>query len=294
MTPMYRIFHPRLGHCLTNRDLQLEKAYHRTRTSLDQSLDLIQSLQEELDAMREELAWSNRLGTLGTMSAIIAHEFNNLLMPIGAYAQLALADPDDAGKTQQALQAASNGVAQVGRLADMILGFAKMSKQDDAAILRLDRVVEQSIACVKPALDQSQVEVVCHGIDHLQPAIQPLALQQVLVNLIHNAERAMRNSKGKRVIYLSAKKNDESFALTVCDTGPGVPKEIRKTLFEPFKTKQTIKSNDSIDSLKNVGTGLGLSICKMLIESAGGTIELITDHEAGQGACFQIKLPFAA
>ena len=294
---------PMQGHSaginVSDRDSQLDAAYQGTRIGLDQALGLIETLQRDLDSMRNELAWSHRLSTLGTMSATLAHEFNNLLTPIGIYAQIALADTNNREKTTRALEAAVKGVAQASRLAEATLGFAGPEEHAEGeTAANLIDVVEQALACVGPRLDQSHVTVERGGITAHTLAIKPLALQQVLVNLMSNAERAMRAVGGKRRIWLRSKEQGESLVIAVQDSGPGVAEAIRKTLFEPFITQQPFESDDLSDRLDNSsgnsGTGLGLNICRTLIESAGGTIQLAQQRGgAGRGACFEIRLAIA-
>lgn len=312
---------------MKDRDTQLEAAYRGTQQGLDQALELIETLQRDLDSMRQELAWSHRLSTLGTLAATLAHEYNNLLTPVGIYAQLALADPDDPEKTRRALEAAVKGVEQASRLAEATLGFAGPSGQGGqggeagqrgVGSSSLASVAEQALACVGPRLRQSRVELEIK-LEDTELAIEPLALQQVLINLLSNAEKAMRTTGGRRAIQLGSKRRGDQAVIVVQDTGPGVPAEIRGRLFEPFVTHralntsvfgspsgsggdaddQRLKQRDTNTHRRTTGnhcettgpqagtshggTGLGLSICKRLVESAGGMIRLAGDAASQSG-----------
>lgn len=268
--------------------------------TLDQTLQLVDGLQGELDELRNQLAWSQRLSTIGTLAATLAHEINNLLTPVGIYAQLALKDPENKIKTQKALEAAVRGTEQARTLASAALGFAGPEGEDEQSSCDLGDVVDQAITCVRPALERSETLIELE-IEQAHPLISALSLQQVLINLISNAERAMRNSAGRRQILIRSQRQGDELLLTIRDTGPGIPDAIRQSLFEPFITDRSFdtgvcNASNSDKTRKQDGTGLGLSICKSLVESAGGQIKLAqpgdpTDQDSSVGACFMIRLP---
>jgi C4-dicarboxylate-specific signal transduction histidine kinase len=106
-------------------------------------------------------------------------------------------------------------------------------------------------------------------------------LQQVVINLVTNAEHAVRG-RPAAVILLATEARDDWVRLTVEDSGPGVPPEIRGRVFDPFFTT---KSPDE-------GSGLGLSICQRVVAEVGGKIWL-EDSEALGGAKFVVELPAA-
>lgn len=297
---------------MKERDSQLESAYRTTKQGLDQSLELIETLQRDLDRMREELARADRLNTLGTLAATLAHEFNNLMMPIGIYAQLALADPGNSQKAQKAIEAAANGVARVSKLADATLSLAAPARPDQEEQASLAEAVDQAITCIGPKLKQNNVTVNCRDIIDAQLAISPLSLQQVLVNLLSNANRALEGTSDNASITLSTQKQDNGLAILVQDNGPGVPGGIRDQLFDAYISKPAIETShsnqcngecwncqcqdeDRATQEAHHGTGLGLHICKTLAESAGGWIALAEQEDREQqGATFELWLPFAA
>lgn len=253
----------------------------RSSTIGDQALREIDTLREQLQAVQQELVWSNRLTTLGTMSAVLAHEYNNLLTPIGSYAQLALANPDDAELTRKALQAAAQGVARAQGLAEATLGFARPDDADRPDTCTVQEALDHALTCLEGAIKHVGVTLTTDLTgDHV--AIRLLSLQQVLINLIDNACKAMADQKPPRRLTIQAKRIGHGLEIEVRDNGPGIPDAVRGQLFDAFVTEPAGANQKS-------GTGLGLRVCKDLINSAGGSIRV--DSSAGQGTRFRITLP---
>lgn len=252
-------------------------------SELDLALREVASLQAQLDTLRQELVWSNRLTTLGTMAAVLAHEYNNLLTPIGSYAQMALAEPDDKELAIKALQAAVDGVEKANRLAGATLGFARPEEAGEPMHCPLREAVEHSLACTSAGQHHDGIQIDI-DIPDVIVTMRELELQQVLVNLIQNARKAMAGRRGPRRLALLGRIGESGLVLEVRDSGPGIPDEVFKRLFEPFVT-QPVGTDDT------PGTGLGLRVCKDLVEGVGGTI--IAESVAGKGATFTVTLPIA-
>lgn len=241
-------------------------------------------LEAQFQQVREGLAQSHRLATLGTIASVIAHEYNNILTPVISYAQLALAQPEDAALTRKALEKALAGAERAAKISASLLGFAREADEKHAA--RLPAVVDDTIACMARAPEKDGVRVAI-DVPDVQVAISATNLQQVLLNLVLNARHAMRRRGGH--IKINGRKQGAMLVLDVIDDGPGVPAEIRERLFEPFVTAPTPQDGDG--AARPRGTGLGLMICRDLIRNAGGTIECET--EEGKGTTFHITLPLA-
>lgn len=266
--------------------------------SLDQAVGLIEQLQREVDVIREQLAWSQRLATLGTLAASLGHELNNLLAPVGSYAQMALADTENPAMTKKALSIAAKNVVQAGRLIDRSLSFASPSEsQHTSDRSELLEAIDQSLACAELNLKSAAVDVKVHA-QPMAVAIDELALQQVLVNLINNAAKAMQSKQGNRRLIIASQQQGGNAVIEVRDNGPGIDESIMDHLFEPFISSPAIETGVANSDLKQTtqcdvagGMGLGLSICKRLIESANGMIQ--AQSGPGGGATFMITLPLA-
>lgn len=249
----------------------------------EQALASITRLQAELDALRDQLARSNRLGQLGMLTAALAHETNNFLTPVRSYAQLALANPGDPRITERALRSAVEATHKVAQLAERVIGLATPNQTIQAGVCRADEAVAMAIESMMPVTKQRGIDV-SNRAEPIHLAIDPLTLEQVLLNLIGNACQAMVQIQDRRQVLIESVAGDDSAKLHISDTGPGVPDEIRENLFDAFITRS--------DDTPSAGSGLGLSICRQLIESAGGRIELASSSE--QGSCFTIELPTAS
>ena len=250
---------------------------------IEQLLRHFEQLEAQFQQLRDGLTHSHRLATLGTIASIIAHEYNNILTPIMSYAQIALADPDDHALMRKAVEKALAGAERAAQISSSVLGFA--SARDDKAAAPLPQTIDEAVSCLGRDLGKDGVALTIDVPDVLV-AMSPLNLQQVMLNLILNARKAMRRGGGQLRISGAAGLLDVK--LEVSDTGPGIPAEIMGRLFEPFVTQQ-VEPTGAVDEDK--GTGLGLCICRELIRSAGGRIE--ADSAPGAGATFRLTLPKA-
>lgn len=226
------------------------------------------------------MIWCNRLSTLGTMTAILAHEYNNLLTPIGSYAQLALANPEDDELMRKALQTSIDGVARARAVGEATLQFARPDDPDQSETGSVRDAIEQATACLSQALHCDGIELeievpdVCVGLKTVQ-------IQQVLVNLMDNARKAMAGQSRPRTLIVRGKEKEAGVQIEVIDNGPGIDEGILDDVFKAFVTKSQADQPGE-------GTGLGLRVCKDLIEAAGGWIQV--ESSPGQGSTFRFWL----
>ncbi len=248
---------------------------------IEQLLEHFEQLERQFTSVRESLTRSHRLTTLGTLSSIVAHELNNIFTPIMSYAELAMHRPDDANLTRKALEKAFAGCQRASKISQCILEFSHSS--DQTRIANLPQMVQDTLSCLArdPAKDGIELLV---DVPDVQVQMSPLNLQQVLLNLILNARKVLRKTGG--VLEITGKAQGAHIELAISDTGPGIPVEIRETLFDPFVT-QNADPNDVNNESK--GTGLGLCICRDLVHQVGGEIDF--KSEAGQGTTFFLTLP---
>ena len=246
----------------------------------------IEQMQSQLDFLRDQLTESQRLATIGTITAVIAHEFNNLLTPIVSYSQYALTSAEsatpDMDLIRKALSKSFQSADKAGKICAAMLGLARgESTLQDVTVQKLiDEVL--LVMARDPQKDGLALRVqITPG---LKVHADPVQLEQVLLNLLINARHAMSARGGSLTIRGTQVEERNEIRLQVIDTGPGIPEKLLPKIFQPFfTTKGTAKRGEA------KGTGLGLSICKEIVEHHKGRIEV--ESTVGKGTTFTICLP---
>jgi signal transduction histidine kinase len=233
----------------------------------------VEDLQREVATLRQELQRAEQLATLGTLGAMVAHEVSNLMTPVINYAQMAQAHPGDEELVAKALERAVHGGQQACATAEAILQLARGNAGTEPRYCRVARVLEEAVACV-PRGTRRAVNIRVQADPLLSAAISSTALQQIILNLLLNAVRAL-GAHGQ--VDIRAREAGTEVVLEVEDNGPGVPEEMTAVLFRPFAAKS------------GYGTGLGLSICDRLARQVGGKVWL--DRAGGPGAKFCVRVP---
>ncbi len=248
----------------------------RLLPSLALALDTIR-LREEERRVAEQMRQSEKLAALGELVAGVAHEVNNPLAGISAFAQLLQGDrltSEQHEAVQMIKREADRAVAVIRDL----LTFARKSGPR-SVLVDLNALLQQTLRLRQYALRTNGVEVVLE----LEPRLQPMhgddrQLQQVLLNLIVNAEHAMALST-YRVLRLRTANVGSRVVVEVSDTGTGMSPELQVRIFEPFFTTKN----------EGKGTGLGLSVSYGIVHTHGGTLTVAS--EPGRGATFIVSLP---
>ena len=241
----------------------------------------------------EALIRSGRLMALGQMVAGVGHEINNPLNQVLLAAreieeELALTEPALDELPVLVDMIVRNGI-RISSIVKQLREFARPGEMKQRS-LDVNALVRGSMAFFASRFRNHRIDTVLELEDDL-PRISghPARLQQVLVNLIVNAEEAMDEVEGPRRITIGTRRVDEGhLAITVQDSGPGVPDAIRDAIFDPFYTTKP----------PNRGTGLGLSISKSIVETHGGVIKVeeagsvaSPETSASSGALFTVVLP---
>ncbi|OLD21224.1 MAG: hypothetical protein AUJ01_02580 [Acidobacteria bacterium 13_1_40CM_3_65_5] len=246
------------------------------------SQDLLVALYDRTDELRaqRELIAREKLATVGEIASGVAHEVNNPLTAIRMEAELL----GRSTKDEDASTAAATIVREVDRAARIVRSLLRLARRADITPVRvqLNELVRDVAEIRQRVLRADNIEVRSR-MDQAAEAVLGLGqeLQQVVINLMTNAEHAVRG-RPNAVIELATEARNDWVRLTVEDSGPGVPAEVRSRIFDPFFTT---KSPDE-------GSGLGLSICQRVVAEVGGRIWL-EDSEALGGAKFVVELPAA-
>ncbi len=238
-------------------------------------------LEEQFSQAQEGLEHIQRLATLGTLSAMVAHELNNILTPLIGYTQLALANPDNPELSHKALQKTLAGAQRAAHISSSLLGFSREGASPSRA--HLEQAVDSALGCLARSLESDAIQLV-RDFEDVEVAMPQIGLEQVLLNLILNAKKAMASGGGK--LKISARSVDNTVRIDLSDTGGGVPPQIAEHLFEPFSTHDPTPGRQD-----QKGAGLGLSICRTLINNAGGQVSYTS--EPGKGTTFHLRIPQA-
>ena len=237
------------------------------------------ALRAEMAALRGQLWRAQRLATVGTMTAMVAHEFNNILTPIINYAQLASRNPKMLGK---AVARAADGGRRATRICKAILGITRQD-DDEPETFRLVELVQQTLDAIARPLVRDRIELLIDIPADLSMTARRIELQQVLLNLLINARSAVLSRAPLRQIEVTAHRDEGKVLIRVGDNGEGICRRHIGQIFQPFfSTKHPDADADG-------GHGLGLTICLEIITAMDGTIS--ADSEPGQGATFTIVLP---
>ena len=249
--------------------------------------EMEQQVEERTKALKQtqaQLVQSGKLAAVGTLAAGVAHELNQPLMIIRGYAQELLRD--QAVTDEEIRDNLWRIEAQTDRMAAIINHLRDFSRESKGRreATHLNKVVQGALAFLGQQLQTKHITVV-QKLDPALPPVwaDPLQIEQVFLNLITNARDAMEPAGAGTITIRTESVQDNRVGLSVTDTGPGIPDEIRTRIFDPFFTTKEVGK----------GTGLGLSICHGIIEKHGGELTMESPVADGRGARFTIILPFS-
>jgi two-component system sensor histidine kinase HydH len=225
-------------------------------------------LSRRADAIEAQLARDQRLKALGQMSAVLGHELRNPLASLKGHAQLLLEklEPDHRGRG--GAETVVREAARLEQLTTQVLDFARTGQ--------LERERVDIAALSRSAIERAEADPVelVGGEAPIYCAVDPGRLEQVLVNLLHNARQA---SIPDAVVELDLGRERQLLVIAVRDQGAGIEPGDEERIFEPFVTTRVR------------GTGLGLALARRIIEDHGGRLSA-TNHPDG-GAVFRVELP---
>jgi two-component system NtrC family sensor kinase len=254
-------------------------------STIDQeAMQRLAIMEARLADLQRQLDHTLRLATIGTIAAGVAHEVNNALTPALAYAQLARAQPHDPELLGKAVTRIASGIESATRILQAMLDFS--SPSDRASIADVGATLQATLDLIGRAPAKDGITLVRRIEPGAFVAIQPLALQQVLSNLLLNARRVLRG-RGGEIVVEAREVGDGLISITVADNGPGIPPQIADSLFEPFVSFPVAGSaKEAGRADAQAGSGLGLAVCRRIIESAGGRISA-ESAPGGGAACDQ-------
>lgn len=229
--------------------------------------------------MHEQLQLQERLAAIGELVSGVAHELNNPLTGVIAHAQLLVAAPGLDPDAQHIAGVIQGEARRAARIVGNLLTFARQNRPQ-RVVTDLAAVIRDTVALRR--YPQRVLGIECE-VD--VPASLPATwaddgqLQQVVLNLLVNAEHALDAHDGPRRITVRAAAEGDAIAIRVGDSGPGIPRDVLPRIFHPFFTTKPVGK----------GTGLGLSLVDGIVREHGGRITV--DSAPGLGTMFHIVLP---
>jgi PAS domain S-box-containing protein len=232
---------------------------------------------EEL-RLRDQLVQSERMSAVGELVAGVAHEINNPLQTIVGCVELLLEEHKGDDDQSRDLHLVRQEASRAGQIVRNLLAFVRRGASERKST-DLNQIVQTTADLRGYHLAQQNITLV---LDLHADALPVLAnreeIQQVVLNLLLNAEQALVSNAGAGTIVLKTTSTGTSHTLQVTDDGPGIGQDLRGKIFEPFFTTKEVGQ----------GTGLGLSISIGIASSHGGVLELV---DSPTGASFRLTLP---
>jgi two-component system NtrC family sensor kinase len=251
-------------------------------------ISLIRRRDSETDRLNQQLLQAGKLASIGELSAGVAHEINNPLAIIlterqllqDAARQAGIADPDFKEQFEDSMSQIDIQVQRCKRITHNLLRFSRRT-QSMIDTVDLNAFIREVIELMEREARSSGIKFFSELDGRLPPfSSDPSQLQQVFLNLITNAIDAHDGMPyGTIRIKTEADPARQQVAVTVADTGAGIPAKNLSRIFDPFFTTKAVGK----------GTGLGLSICYSIIRRLGGNISV--QSEPGKGTEFKILLP---
>ncbi|SUD62351.1 integral membrane sensor signal transduction histidine kinase [Ectopseudomonas oleovorans] len=235
----------------------------------------------ELRQAQDGLVHAAKMAALGQMSAALAHEINQpltaLQMQLGSLRLLL-----DSGRPEavrDGLQRIDGLLQRMAALTGHLKTFARKTPAGLSERLCLGDVLEQALQLLAPRMRSEQVELRTQIDDEAEVLGDAIRIEQVILNLLHNALDAMAESE-TRILLVRIAREGDSCLLSVEDSGGGIAEETLGRVFEPFFTTKPVGQ----------GLGLGLAVSYGIVRDLGGTLEA---HNGELGAVFTLRLPAA-
>jgi two-component system cell cycle sensor histidine kinase/response regulator CckA len=239
----------------------------------------------EAQALRARLAQADRLASLGTLAAGVAHEINNPLTYLMSSVETALRAIDrevEGPRLRRYLETALDGAERIRRIVGDLRIFSRGEDRPRAPI-DVHGVLDAAANLCGSVMKHRARLIKSYG--ELPPVwADEVRLGQVFVNLLVNAAHAIpeRSTTEHWISVSTARVGDDRVSIEIADNGAGIPPEILPHIFEPFVTTKPV----------GVGTGLGLSICHSIVTGLGG--EISVESELGRGTTVRVVLPRAS
>ncbi len=236
----------------------------------------------DLKRLEEQLIQAEKLAAMGQMLAGVAHELNNPLTAILGVTDLLRERGGADESTKRQLELTHRQARRAARIVQNLLEFSRPASPHKKP-LEISSLIERTLQLHEHSLRRNNIEVDFHPQTDLPPIIGDAnQLIQIFLNLVTNAEQAIREVRDTGRIQIRLARNENRLMVTVQDDGVGIRPEAIPRIFDPFYTTKR----------PGGGTGLGLSICMSIIREHGGNIE--AEALPAGGSAFTVYLPVAS
>ncbi len=248
----------------------------------------IKEAYQDLKEVHEQIVWTEKLASLGKLAATIAHEINNPLAGVLNYIRLIIKQLSRNHFSQEKLEDISrylkimeSETARCGEIVKDLLAFARRTKITMESNC-IEDIINKTLNLISHELEMKELQLKINITPNL-PRVKCdfKQIQQVILNLMHNASEAMSN-RGILTVSVNRAAGAKSFLeVVISDTGCGISEKDMENIFEPFFTTKE----------EGKGIGLGLSVVYGIIARHNGTIAV--ESEPGKGTTFRVQLPCA-
>ena len=245
-------------------------------TERKQAEESLRASLEQLRSTQAQLVQAAKLAVVGELAAGVAHELANPLTAVLGFAELLLrSQPADAPGRHELETIVKEG-RRAREIVHHLLNFARQTKPERQP-LNINQILQETLALTRQYMQKSNISIVEEYDPHLPAVVADEGqLKQVFLNLITNASQAMPDGG---TMTIRTRHMGDQVAVSVSDTGLGIPPEIQERIFDP--SFRTLAAGE--------GTRLGLSISQRLVQQHGGRITL--DSQMTQGSTFTVWLP---
>ncbi len=236
---------------------------------------------EQVTQIQEELLHFERLSTVGIMVGTILHEVNNPLSVIMGYSEMIISEPLEKKNVQNYAKGILESSLRIKKTIDDMLIFLRRSDREKVC-MDLNEIVRIVLRLKNIDLRKKNIKVFTELSEApVKAYIIPNQIEQVLLNIINNAEYAMFQFHGGGILSIKTRSINENVEVVIEDNGPGMSEDVLGKIFDFFFTTKP----------PGEGTGLGLPIVSKIIESHNGKIDV--KSEKGKGTTFIISIPRA-
>src|SRR5436853_2163620 len=235
--------------------------------------------QTERRRLQEQLIQSEKMSAIGQLIAGVAHDLNNPLASVVGFSDFLAEAGEVPPRLAEPLQVIRQEAERAATIVKNLLSFARR-QEGERRRQPIGPILESTLQLLANQLMASRIEATLR----VEPGLPDVEvngnqIKQVFVNLINNGAQAIAETGHGGRIWVTAKRWLDGVAVSVTDSGPGIPDEIAGRVFEPFFTTKP----------EGKGTGLGLSICQGILKEHGGRLTL--EAKPGAGATFIVELP---